>query len=153
MQNCSLLWLLGALLKLQPEHNGGKVVAINQVSAYGNQISRCLGSLNHRQANLQMIKLWPRSGLGRETRTGQVFGAVDRPRRCRLGILSPACRASSWYPSAILSMRAFTTGSFIASAAVRISSARFRQCSGLCKRYRRNLMMAPDSVGLGDLRA
>jgi hypothetical protein len=66
----------------------------------------------------------------------QVLGAVDRPRRCRLGILSPACRASSWYPSAILSMRAFTTGSFIASAAVRISSARFRQCSGLCKRYR-----------------
>ena len=95
-----------------------------------------MGSVNHRQANLQMIKLWPRSGLGSETRTGQVLGAVDRPRRCRLGILSSACRASSWYPSAILSMRAFTARSFIASAAVRISSARFRQYSGLCKRSR-----------------
>jgi len=33
-----------------------------------------MGSVNHRQANLQMIKLWPRSGLGGETRTVNYLG-------------------------------------------------------------------------------
>jgi hypothetical protein len=33
-----------------------------------------MGSVNHRQANLQMIKLWPRSGLGGETRTVKHLG-------------------------------------------------------------------------------